>query len=248
MPGSGEELAEVWRRSPNLEELILTSNATFDSRYFRDVLLAGVQKICLVRLFGECDMTFLAKLCPNVTSLEVQLTYSEDPAALVVAFKRLRSLVLDYETENMDVVLIRIADGCPQLRDIDVRLAVALTDASVVHLCSQCTLLESIRLRFCYDITDAVLQAIGDHLSTTLRELELEGCIAIKSCAALQSCRLLECLNLSTLTQANLENLHKVFTGCPALRIVNISGKVIDDAVVRALSHCCPLLQELNMI
>lgn len=40
----------------------------------------------------------------------------------------------------------------------------------------------------------------------------------------------------------------KLFESCPALCIVNISFREIDDAVLRALARCRPQLHNLNIL
>lgn len=250
MPGRGEELAEMLRRAPNLNKLILTGNSALDAHYFQGCLFASLQNLRLIGAFDESDMSFLAQVFPNVRTLEVIILIFrnfKDPAGVISMFKQLQSLMLDDANKVLDADLIRIADSCPQLKTINIRNASQLTDISVTYLCSKCSTLESIKLSNSIKLTNTAIQAIGDNLSTTLRELTLSFCRAIDSCAALMSCRLLESLTLSTARRTPAIGLHELFECCPGLRSVHIRSREISDATLHALAHHCPQLRELTI-
>lgn len=230
IPNHERELAEVLRRSPNLEELTLYDDYTFDGRCLHDVIMVSVLRIFLKGSFGGSDMTFLGQLCPNVSSLNINVprfSFFKNPAGVASLFRQLRTLVINDPTNMKDADLIRIVDGCPQLKHIDLRHASVLTDYSVTYMCNNCTQLESIELAKAYNITSASLQAMERSLSATLRNLELSRCEAIESFAALLACRRLEFLNLSTERTQYPVYLKDLRTSCPALRLVDIRYNVM---------------------
>lgn len=254
MIGRGEELAEVLRRSVNLRDLTLINFSALDALWFKGISVSSVSKLYYMGSIGRFDLTFLANVCPNVISLTLagHSDYYEihASAASVVAFKHLLSLIIESTIAINDGDLIRIADGCPQLRHIDLWNHCALHDHSIVYLCATCSMLESIELRNCKYLTNITIQAIGDNLSATLRVLKLNECDAISSCSALRYCRLLEIFSLHTsmLAYICIAGLCKLFECSPALRIVVIIGREIDDSVLHALAHHCSQIEELTII
>ena len=59
-----------------------------------------------------------------------------------------------------DAAIQAVAQGCPQLKELNVGRCARLTDASIRSLAESCTQLESLTTRYCPLLTSAVVRAL----------------------------------------------------------------------------------------
>lgn len=241
-------LETILSRAPLLETLCLPYVYSLDGKRFASLVLVHVKTL---NLTGSCP-DWLSSVCPNTTALRFGLDCPPECIRISTSFRQLRQLT--YRGSLNDAELMRVADGCPLLSAAcfdftpsTLHDVTNITDSGVTYLCSKCTRLESIVLSNCRALTRASLRAISAYLSTTLRRLNIQGCVRVGGLGQLRACRLLEFLNVSNTCTEPDTTLVQLFTKCALLRDVVVDRKTIDDAALLALAHHCSALEVLSI-
>ena len=155
-------------------------------------------------------------------------------------FPKLRTVILSKKTTDEDLRCY----GTVPWTSVTMAECCEVSDAGLQTLVASCPMLESLNLRGCSQLSDAVISCLGP----ALRCLNLDGCDQITD-AGLKilagSCPMLESLNLRGCSQ-----LTDAAIGClgPALRCLNLNGcDQITDAGLKFLAGSCPNLESLNL-
>ena len=128
----------------------------------------------------------------------------------------LNKVLRKFRTGNIDDAGLDIlADGCKDLRDLDLSWCGSITDAGLASLAGGCKDLRKLNLHYCESITDAGLASLAVGCKD-LRDLDLRSCERI--------------------TDAGLASLAG---GCKDLRDLSLHGcRSITDAGVASLRAC----------
>jgi hypothetical protein len=137
----------------------------------------------------------------------------------------------------------------PELKWIDFELATWVTDATLIVCAQHCSLLESVTVRGCTQLTDAGVCTLIAKVGSTLRSISVGCCYLLTDESVLAIAR--QCphvVSVSCPPNASDAAVAKLAEGCPNLVYANLAGTGVGDGGLIALSQHCPKLATLNLM
>ena len=144
-----------------------------------------------------------------------------------------------YQHSFTDEGITALAEGCPELKAVDLGRSPCITDAGVAKLARSCSGLIDLRLSHAR-ITDTGLRKLGKH-AKSLRTLMLVGSGRVGNrgiSAIARGCNALQHLVVDYTHDVIEEGMKDLATYCPRLRLLHISTS---DAGVAHLKSCYQL-------
>ncbi|KAL1924696.1 uncharacterized protein VTP21DRAFT_4350 [Calcarisporiella thermophila] len=262
-------LATLLAELPNLRNLRCCRATFFNSNVIR--LATKFSSGSLMELdltecksLTEATLKALISTFPKLRKLILDGTSGITDSSLECVARtchNLEFLSLAHPWSLCDNAIYAIANFCWQhLRYINITGAVRVTDASAILLVQRCVLLETIILKDCYLLTDAVLlEMTCSSCSNTLQHLDVFGCKSMQLDANIiyqlaSNCKGLDSFSFDLLPliqqyHVNTKTLLSAFSSLRNLRTIHIH-KIYDissnvQPLMRLLSEC-PRLEEAN--
>ncbi len=99
-----------------------------------------------------------------------------DNIAVIIAGFGIHLIWLKIDERRVnDIRLIRITEGCPSLRSLDISSCLAITDMSIIRIAECCRHLEKLDMTYCSYITDTSLIRLAEGCPN-IKDLDLMGC------------------------------------------------------------------------
>jgi hypothetical protein len=149
-----------------------------------------------------------------------------------------------------DITMSRIAEGCPDLKELDLICCNEITDLGIIYLTERCHNLRHFAFTECENISDVCIIRISEtcpmlqSLSFKFGEVTDDGLSGIaKGCPNLQSLIIKGCVNISDV------GIEMVAKGCPNLLKLRLKYcDCITDLGIIKIAENCPYLQCLHLI
>eukprot|EP01034_Spumella_vulgaris_P022496 gene22496-28624_t len=135
--------------------------------------------------------------------------------------------VSHYRRSLTDSVMTGLIDAWGHsLHTVSLKTCTLLTSMSFSLIAKQCVGLRSLEITGSKTLTDEALGRVLAACGGALKHLNVERCPALsnESLVRLGACTQLEALNLSCSPLLNDDCLHYIVSGCPVLRLLDISG------------------------
>ncbi|XP_049946203.1 uncharacterized protein LOC126428312 isoform X3 [Schistocerca serialis cubense] len=204
----------------------------------------------------------LVERCSSLQMMRISdnLLRSEEFSEAVSRLRNLRVLRLDHDctegtSASQPCVLLRpLADGCPQLAEMDFGRSFANIDELRYFLNAKSNTLKSIRIKWTMGGTRSIsplLTVCANSLERVqLYETHLDHTAVTEAFTALGSLKNLQELMITLPDQLLPGTAALAFKngGLPKLRVLHLhNGCKLDDDAVIAISHGCPALRELSI-
>ncbi|XP_046983038.1 SCF E3 ubiquitin ligase complex F-box protein grrA-like isoform X2 [Schistocerca americana] len=258
------EAIQIFQNAPNLCKVCIwhdVSPCLFRTlsekcRRLKELRLRSTQKpsySMLKNLVEKCSSLQMMRISDN-------LLRSEEFSETVSRLRNLRVMRLDHDctegtSASQPCVLLRpLADGCPQLAEMDFGRSFANIDKLRYFLNAKSNTLKSIRIKWTMGGTRSIsplLTVCANSLERVqLYETHLDHTAVTETFTALGSLKNLQELMITLPDQLLPGTAALAFKngGLPKLRVLHLhNGCKLDDDAVIAISHGCPALRELSI-
>ncbi|XP_049946202.1 uncharacterized protein LOC126428312 isoform X2 [Schistocerca serialis cubense] len=258
------EAIQIFQNAPNLCKACIWHDVS--PRLFR-TLSEKCRRLKELRLRStqKPSYSMLKNLVERCSSLQMMrisdnLLRSEEFSEAVSRLRNLRVLRLDHDctegtSASQPCVLLRpLADGCPQLAEMDFGRSFANIDELRYFLNAKSNTLKSIRIKWTMGGTRSIsplLTVCANSLERVqLYETHLDHTAVTEAFTALGSLKNLQELMITLPDQLLPGTAALAFKngGLPKLRVLHLhNGCKLDDDAVIAISHGCPALRELSI-
>ena len=197
----------------------------------------------------------LGESCPNLRELYITEGVFEDLNAegllsIAKGCPKFESFVCG--EFNVDTELGELAKKCPKLNRLDIGMNQSLSKETLLTVAKNTTNLQSIEIdNFGLgNVTDKALVLLMQR-NPHLRHVKIEFCQEVSAATFVQIpvyCPHLESLYLCNYESLPAEVFVSILEGCKALKkLAFVACDSVDDAVVKKIAQCCPLLTHLEL-
>jgi hypothetical protein len=141
-----------------------------------------------------------------------------------------------------DMGIIKFAEGCPHLLDLDPSFCVNITDDSLIRIVELCPRLKTLKLEIC-QITDRSIIRIAEGYPN-LYSFKLRCCDQKTDMSMIQladACHNLHILDLSYCFSAITDtSIIRLAERCPYLSYLDLSGNSFTDRGIVKIAEGCP--------
>jgi bacterioferritin-associated ferredoxin len=176
---------------------------------------------------SAADLAEIFESCRKMRKVDLgafgELLIDEVLRSMAAHCPLLENLSISGCREVSDESIRKVADSCPFMQWINLSFT-AITDASVVSLCTHCPLLKRLYLHYCSDVTDVAVLAVAARLPG-LTHIDLFQIPAITSSAVealALKCRELEFIVLSYCSNITDATLTKIAGNCSKLQELRV--------------------------
>lgn len=242
--------AQFLQKAPSLEHLVLHCRDAAESDFI-GACCPMVTTVKLNGLFMQHGMDGLDTCFPNMESLELKAHVSPtyNISKLIASYFKLRKLTFNNAKTIRNERIREVAQLCPYLTHFGVDYCNNVTIDSVAAICTYCTQLESLSLQGNGEFPPATLTLIANHLSNTLKHLNICYCreIGTVDLSVLRTCTLLESLDISSVWDMNHTFLLALFRSCTRLHTVYMNFSYVSDTLLWGIAEHCPHVENFAM-
>ena len=244
-----------------VDDIVKLDNACMNHKYRPQLM----EKISGVILLGDKNEYMTALLFKwlgmrRIYLINMYLDFEDDSALsssiesnYVDQFRYIQHVVM--RGAIRDDMAMFIISHCQCLLSIDIsdsyhdESSPQITDHTLRSIAEHCTGLQSLSLRYCWEITETGLIIISEHC-TNLKSLKIGDCCEITDVSIISistHCTGLQSLNLRWCPQITDASIISISTHCTGLQLLNLESRQITDASIISISTHCTGLKSLNL-
>ncbi|KAJ1411210.1 hypothetical protein B484DRAFT_455657 [Ochromonadaceae sp. CCMP2298] len=201
--------------------------------------------------FAAASAAIVAQNWPCMQKLDLTFCYNVTDEWVAAFSQHCRGLreFHGYNFVGSGAAIKALARNCPELRVVDVQMALGVSDEGVAEL-SRCAGLESLNIRWCFGVTDVSIVAIAQHCRG-LHKVYLgrnDGVTDASLHALSLHCRTLDTLHLHKskgVTEGALVTLAQRLPGLTDLTVYHFPATT--DALILAVAQNCAGMKSLTL-